>query len=350
MLPGVAFLGAFLVLLSGCGRSEPRPPGSNPDATQVAVATKPLQPGDTRFLLARRNAIEDITLSGQAAGLVTLEDNVNILEVALSADGQHLAFVVELPAYTNEQGQIDFGADLYVSDIDGSNLRRLVEHDSVGAYYEAPSWLDNSTILIGWRGFDESGGTNRIERIDVATGAREVVLQDAAMGGLSPDRRSIVYTTIDPKTRVQRLVIEDIATNDTPRVLVDEYAGLALFSAVTFSPDGSELAFAAVDLSTTASRAMPPVRQESLRSFGRTSAMTHSFAEDVWLIDPSDGTGLHRVADIAENMPSVTWSGDGSSIYVLGPNFLWRLDPATSGAEMLRQSGEPGYIVWLEGN
>jgi hypothetical protein len=63
-----------------------------------------------------------------------------------------------------------------------------------------------------------------------------------------------------------------------------------------------------------------------------------------------DGTGLHRVADIAENMPSVSWSADGRSLYVLGPGYLWRLDPATGGAEMLRESGERGAIIWLEGD
>jgi hypothetical protein len=174
------------------------------------------------------------------------------------------------------------------------------------------------------------------------------VLQDAAMGTLSPDRHSIVYTAIDPTTRVQRLVMEDIADSDSPRVLVDENDGLALFSAVAFSPDATRLAFAAVDLTGGVPPPEPPDppgadRGEALR------AATHPFAQDVWLINPADATGLHRIADIAENMPSISWSGDGSSLYVLGPGFLWRLDPATGAAEQLRQSNDRGAIIWLEG-
>jgi Tol biopolymer transport system component len=145
-------------------------------------------------------------------------------------------------------------------------------------------------------------------------------------------------------------VAEDVAASDSPSVLVDEDDGLALFSAVAFSPDGSQLAFAAVDLGTAPPPPMPPAPSGWRDSSVAAGVAGHPFAQDVWLVNPSDGAGLRRVADIAENMPSVSWSGDGSGLYVLGPGFLWRLDPATGAAEMLRQSGERGAIVWLEGS
>jgi Tol biopolymer transport system component len=347
----LAALGLAVLLLVACaGGADPAPPASTPDETPGAVATAPLEAGDTRFLLARRNAIDNITLSGQSVRLVTLDDNVNILDMSMSADGNQLAFVVELPAYTNDDGELDFGADLYVSNVDGGNARLVAKHEGVGTYFEAPAWLNSTTLLVGTRGFDDlTGSFSRIERVDLTTGAREVVLEDAAMGTLSPDRAAIVYTSLDPQTRVQRLVIEDLASSDTPRVLVDEFDGLALFSAVVFSPDASQLAFAAVDLLDTAPPAQPPPASGASRGVSRAFATTHPFAQDVWLVDPADGAGLHRIADIAENMPSVSWSGDGNQLYVLGPGFLWRLDPATGEAEMLRESGERGSIIWLEG-
>ena len=342
---------AAVLLIAACGGETPSPPpASTPDATPGSATTAPLEAGDVRFLLARRNAIENLTLSGQQAILVALEDNTRILEMALSPDQSQLAFVVELAAYTNDDGQLDFGADLYVSDVDGGNLRLLLPHETVGDYFEAPAWLDDSTLLVGWRGFDASGSTSRIQRVDVAAGTSEVLLPDAAMGGLSPDRSTIVYSTIDPATRVQRLVIEDVAADDAPRVLVDENDGLALFSAVAFSPDAAQLAFAAVDLEASLFSGDRAVAPRMGRPFVPSSAALHPFAQDVWLINPADGAGLHRIADIAENMPSVSWSGDGRALYVLGPGFLWRLDPATGAAEMLRESGERGAIIWLEGS
>jgi Tol biopolymer transport system component len=325
---------------SGASTSPTTVTSSPPAAT--------LEPGDVRFLLARRSVIEDITLSGQQAGVVQLDGDVNILDMSLSPDGRQIAFVVELPAYTNDKGELDFGADLYVSDIDGANIRKVAEHAHVGDYFEAPAWLDDTTLIVGWRGADVSlGSFSRIETVNLKDGAGEVVLSDAAMGNLSPDRKSIVYTAINPETRVQRLVIEDLATDDEPRVLVNEYAGLALFSAVSFSPDETQIAFAAVDfLNSPAPPPMPPPPQDETTHVATVT--THPFAQDVWLIN-TDGTGLRRLGDIAENMPSVTWSGDGSSIYALGPAFLWRIDPATAEPEKLRESGERGAILWLDG-
>ena len=339
-LVGLAIVLIGALLFTACARDEAPPPPA-PSPTVAA-----LRDGDARFFLARRNVIENITLGGEQSDMVRLDGNVNILEMALSPNGSQLAFVVELPAYTDENGELDFGADLYVSDIDGGNLRLVAEHSAVGDYFEAPAWLNDTTLIVGWRGLDAGGSFSRIETVTLDTGTTDVVLTDAAMGNLSPDRLSIVYTAVDPQTRVQRLVIEGLATDDEPRVLVDENAGLALFSAIAFSPDESQIAFAAVDLVGAAPPPMPPPRG----AFAVPAlSTTHPFAQDVWLINV-DGTGLHRVADIAENMPSVSWSADGRSLYVLGPGYLWRLDPATGDAEMLRESGERGAIIWLEGD
>jgi WD40-like Beta Propeller Repeat len=343
----VALLAGVMLLVSACkGRNTTQ---STATVAGSPVVNAPLEAGDVRFLLARRNVIENITLSGQQGTVVQLDGSVNIYDLAESPDGKQLAFVVERPAYTNAQGELDFGADLYISDIDGGSAHMLLEHTNVGDYFEAPAWLNGSTLIVGWRGADPvTGSFSRIETVDISTGASQVVLNDAAMGNLTPDRTSIVYTAIDPQTRVQHLEIDNLTESDEPRVLVDENSGLALFSAVQFSPDGSMLAFAAVDVATSVPPPPPPA-QHSVTATRTVATMTHPFAQDVWLVNP-DGTGLHRVADIAENMPSVTWSGDGAYIYVLGPGFLWRLDPKTNTGEQLRQSGERGSILWLDGN
>jgi Tol biopolymer transport system component len=343
-----ALLAGVMLLASACKGGNNTPPGT-PTVGASPVVTAPLAAGDVRFLLARRNVIENITLSGQQGTVVQLDASVNIYDLAQSPDGKQLAFVVERPAYTNAQGELDFGADLYVSDLDGGNAHLLLEHANVGDYFEAPAWLNESTLIVGWRGADpDTGSSSRIETVDVSTAASQVVLNNAAMGNLTPDRQSIVYTAIDPQTRVQKLELDNLTASDEPRILVDENSGLALFSAVQFSPDGSVLAFAAVDVALTVPPPPPPV-QHSVTATHTVATMMHPFAQDVWVVNP-DGTGLRRVAEIAENRPSVTWSGDGAHIYALGPNFLWRLDPATNEGEQLRQSGERGSILWLDGD
>jgi hypothetical protein len=329
-----------VLLLAGACKSSGRTTSSTNPGPSSPVTEATLAPGDVRFLIARQNLIENITLSGQERKLVQLDDKVNIFDLALSPDGTQLAFVVELPASTDDQGKLDFGTDLYVSGADGSNPQVVLKHKNAGDYFQAPAWLNESTLIVGFYGVDPNDGSfSRIESFDRTTGNRELVLDSARMGNLTPDRKAVIYTAIDPDTRVERLEIADLSALQQPRILVDHNSGLGLFSAVVSSPDSSQIAFAAVDLATTSS--LPDANGVHL-----ISTTTHPFAQDVWLVNP-DGTGLHRVAEIAENMPSVTWSGDGSFIYALGPGFLWRLDPVTG--EELQQPGERGSIIWLDG-
>jgi hypothetical protein len=74
----------------------------------------------------------------------------------------------------------------------------------------------------------------------------------------------------------------------------------------------------------------------------------HPFAQDVWVVN-SDGGGLLRLAEIAENMPSLTWSGDGATIYVLGPVATWRIAVASGAAEEIGPGIALAQIVWIGG-
>jgi Tol biopolymer transport system component len=308
---------------------------------------EPLAPGDVRFLVATDNRLEEITLSGRIDPLLTLDQNHFILQPSISPDGSKIAFIVELPARVLPNGLLDFGADLYIANRDGTDARPLLAHSRVGEYLEAPAWLDNKTLLVGIRGLDAAAGRSfsRILRVDSLSGSHEVMLDDAAMGALSPDRKALVYTIVDPRTRVEQLAIGD-AEGRSPRILVSDGDGLSLFITAAFSPDGSQIAFAAVDF---ADLLQPPGPAPSGSPRFPAVEALHPFAQDVWLIN-RDGSGLKRLGDIAENMPSLTWSGDGRAIYVIGPAFLWKLDPGTGGHQRLRESGGRSSIIWLEGS
>lgn len=303
----------------------------------------PLEPGDTRLLIARGSGIEELTLAGQERRLFELQDKSYVLQPSISPDGKRLAFIVELPARTGANGQIDFGADLYVSDRDGANARAVLLHSRVGEYLESPDWIDDKTVLVGDRGLDPASSKtfSRIVKIDLSTGKQEVLLEDAVMGAVSRDRKWLVYSSVEPKTRVEQLTVSDVK-GGSPRIVVPDTSGLALFIGMYFSPNGSQIAFAAVDVRQIAPPPAPPGAPPA------PETLTHPFAQDVWLVN-RDGSDLKRLGEIAENMPSLTWSGDGSMIYVAGPNYLWRLDPVAATAEQVRQSGERSWIVWLAG-
>jgi Tol biopolymer transport system component len=302
----------------------------------------PLAPGDTRFLIARGNGIEEITLSGQAKRLFELQDRSYVLQPSISPDGKNLAFIAEIPARTGAGGLLDFGADLYVSNRDGGDVRPVLLHSRVGEYLEAPDWLDSRTLLVGVRGLDvvRSQTFSRILKIDVMTGEQSVFLEDGVMGAVSRDRGWLVYAAVDPRTRAEQLTVRDLK-DGSQRVIVPQDAGLGLFSATAFSPDGRQIAFAAVDLRSVAPPPSPPGTMPAAR-------LTHPFAQDVWLVN-RDGSGLKRLGETAENMPGLTWSGESSHIYVIGPAYLWRVDPVAATAEQVRESGDRAWIVWIAG-
>ena len=218
----------------------------------------------------------------------------------------------------------------------------MLLHSRVGEYLEEPDWLDSKTVYVGVRGLDSATGKSfsRILSVNVSSGAQEVVLEQAVMGAISRDRKSLVYASEDPQTRVEQLVVADVK-GGSPHVIVPDTSGLALFISTAFSPDGSQIAFAAVDVKTIAPPPPPP-------GTAPPRSLLHPFAQDVWLVG-RDGSNLHRLGEIAENMPSLTWTGDGSAIYVIGPNFLWRLDPAAGTAQQVRESKDRAWIVWLDG-
>ena len=303
-----------------------------------------LAPGDTRFLIARGGGIEEITLSGQEKSLFQLQDKSYVLQPSISPDGKTLAFIVEIAARSGPNGQLDFGADLYISDRNGANVRPVLLHSRVGEYLEAPDWLDAKTLLVGARGLDAATSQtfSRILKIDLEAGQQSILLENAVMGAVSRDRKSLVYASVDPKTRVEQLMVRDIK-GGAEHVIVPDTSGLALFIASAFSPDGSQVAFAAVDVRQIAPPPMPPGLPTA-----RIQTLTHPFAQDVWLVN-RDGSDLKRLGETAENMPALTWSGDGKRIYVIGPGHLWRLDPAAATAEQVRESGDRAWIVWLAG-
>jgi hypothetical protein len=81
-------------------------------------------------------------------------------------------------------------------------------------------------------------------------------------------------------------------------------------------------------------------------STGPTGA-SHPFAKDIWLIN-TDGSGLRRIGELAESAPSVTRSGDGGSIYVLGGAGIMSLDPATGVVTPVDPGRRGSDIVWLD--
>jgi Tol biopolymer transport system component len=287
-----------------------------------------------RFLIADENRLGELTLGErEPKRLLQVGSAGYVLDPAVSPDGRNVAFVYEQAAHTRADGTLDFGSDLHVAGREGAKPRPIVQHTEVGEYLESPAWLDDQIVYFGHRGIDQAVGRAffRVERLNIESGARAVVLENAASPALTQDGQSLVYVAIDPETRLQSLLIGNPTGGDV-NVLASVAEGFLTFELPVFSPDGLRVAFAATDLN------LPP------ESTGPSSA-SHPFAKDIWLIN-RDGSGLRRIGELAEPAPSLTWSSDGGSIYVLGGSGIVRID-ATTGVVTPVDPGRRGSDILL---
>jgi Tol biopolymer transport system component len=283
-----------------------------------------------RFLIA-----DGETLVEQAGGernvIIRLPPGSELLDPAVSPDGRLLAFAVQQPAASRPGGGIDYGSDIYIANRDGTDQRLVIEHAALAEFLREPVWLpDGGGLLFTVRGQDALGNRRvGIERYDLASGERRLVFQDASKVDVGTDGSTVVYVHEDPLTQQEQLVVDGIESR-TRRPLLPRQPSVALLTSPVLSPDGRQVAFAAAD--------GPPRANLGARTFAAAAA--HPTLQDVWLINV-DGTDLRRLAEIVESQPTLAWSTDGASLYVLGVGGFWRIDPVSGAIESIGE-GVPG--------
>ncbi len=329
------------LLVSACGGG----PADQPSAPVVA-------PGAARLLLAGPAGLSEIDLQVGSDRpvrlLVRFSDNSFILDPALSPDGSLIAFVRQPPAKSLPNGSVDFGTDLYVVGRDGKDPRLIVKHADVAEFIRSPAWVSAGELLFAVRGRTIDGlGDFRIEKIDLQTLARSRVAQNAVDPFSSPDGKRVLFIRLTPETGGDELDIAGPGLTNS-RKLVDNLSGIGAFSATVFSPDGTKVAFAALDLSPPTPTPAPtstPVRRSQAQASLRAAA-AHPILQDIWLVN-TDGTGLRRLVELGEGSLSLAWSGDGDALYALGQKSFWRVDPRSGVATEIGPGAVPGQISWI---
>ena len=319
---GAALLACGLVLALACSG----------DGKQAAG-----QAAGLRLLVAGETGLSELE-GGRLRKLVTFPDGSFILDPVASPDNARLAFIRQPPSSVSPGGSVDFGSDLYVSRRDGSDARLLLKHSVPAEFLRTPAWLTDGRILVTVRGRDERGAAAlSIDAVDALSGQRTRWADNAIDPALSPDGRGVLFSTVDPETRFEQVVVADAIDGGNRRALAGTGQGLSLISSAVWSPDGARIAFAAVDLNA-------PVIVETPSSLPTTTGRyVHPFAQDIWVIN-SDGSGLRRLAELTDNQPSIDWSDDGKSIYSLGVTGFWRVDAASGEREAVDVALPLGHI------
>jgi Tol biopolymer transport system component len=265
---------------------------------------------------------------------VSIEPGFFVIDPAVSTDGKKIAYGLQLPAKAGSDGKVDFGTDLYVSNRDGGEPKLVAKHSAAGESIQKPNWTpDGKGLLFEVLGVSGTGDSDfRIETMNLDSGARKRVIEGAIEPALAPDGHTFAYVRVDPLTWFESLYVGDIAGGPDRRV-VPPNLPLTFYVSTTWSPDGARLAFAAANPGT----AMLPATKPG------TSA--HPTLQDVWVVN-KDGAGLHLVAELAERLPSISWTPDNASVYVLGGGGFWLID-MTSGAKQPVGDGVAQGQVWL---
>lgn len=257
-----------------------------------------------------------ISAQGKIAGELTLTsaegsgektpvgDLADVVEVASTADGQHLAFLGRTEASSRACSDPPPAAPLglYLAAGDASAVRRVADVP-VTTISLAPS-PDGATVAMLDQG-DESAvpadgdwcgsGQARLVLVDAATGAARVVAgmpQIIERPRFSPDGSTIALAGGDFATSPARdLVFVDVATATARRLATPD----ASESAPVFSPDGQQLA----------------VLRPTIGAGGPGSSGSIA-------VGRADGSAMRTIARTGTEDQDLAWAPDGSALVVAG--------------------------------
>ena len=303
-------------------------------------------PFTDRLILNRPDGIVERDLaSGDERLLIPPLENTILVEPAVSRDGMQIAYIGLLGAVVVPGQPTDLGSDVYVAAADGSNPRMLLEHAVRGEQLHSPVWLPDGNLVIYSQRFENRMIVVDIERVDVATGERTVIINNGFAPGPSPDGTEVVFIRPEPTLTVS-LWTADIDGLSERRLVRD--SNLASFNDPRYSPDGRYVALGAAGQGDFASAPNTAQAFVSLRGAGATTLAIdrmNGLPEDIWLIDMQTGDAS-RLADLDLDQPSVAWSGDGQRIFALGDKGLYYIDPA-GGEQRIGEGQFHGQLDWL---
>jgi Tol biopolymer transport system component len=339
-------------LIAACGgvsRPAAGPPASVVSSGTVVHAPAPREGHGLLVVRDRQLLVRDMT-SGTEREIRRAPPGAFYAYPRWSPDGARIAYVVTtLPTGAPNE---DWGSNVAVSAADGTDEQLVFQRGQSGTQVEGIEWTaDGAGLYLGileqeMRGGLPAGSKLALDRLDLASGARTTIAGDAAYPTAAPGGGRIAFLTFGNDGRPGGLWTA--RPDGTDRTLLlraanpgDRFAGLRW---PRFSPDGSSIAFGAVE-AANADLSPPACRTGLHWPWQPRIAAAHGPPIDIWLITSSGGEP-RKVADLREDDPYLAWSPDGTAMAVIATCGLYRLSLGSEEPQKIGPGGTQLQIDW----
>lgn len=326
----VALTAAALAVSACSGQVATPTPRLSPSGT----AAKP--PPSYTFILATPAGMLALDAKGAVLGQVApLPKDSAPSYPSLAPNKRSIVFGITLVPTTST----GFGSDVWAVDLDGTNLKKLVEHDRENVFYDTPlidpsgKWLYVHRRAAIVQNGTYVGNDDSLEKVDLATKKMTRVTENAADPTLSPDGTFLVYVRY-----------ENAAPKGIWRVATDGSDNRPFFSirdtwwymqAPRVSPDGKLIAFSAAG--------------HNAQSLASGAKVAHLGIPSELFIAPIDGKSVRSIAQTNDDT-NPAWSPDGTQIIFISGGALSILTLADGKMQQLQRGDNFffGDLVWLK--
>jgi Tol biopolymer transport system component len=220
-------------------------------------------------------------------------------------------------------------SDITVAAADGSGASIAVPAPAAGVFYSSPVWGPGASLYVLHTGQESGTVIRQIERVDLTSGRRDIVLREAGEFDVSPDGRFLALMRLGGAN--PGLVLIDLASGQETMLVPSR--GYEVMSVPRFDPTSQIVLFAAASFGV--SESMP---------VGEVKA-AHGSPQDLYTVSVQGGPAS-RLAALSLDEPIGSYSPDGARLAILSAEYLALMPSSGGEVQILVSPGTYGSVDW----